>query len=55
MGVLLKTTLTTIFLMVAISQVQAQMTLKHGFYLSQSVGNIDADMSGQHKDLATYN
>jgi hypothetical protein len=51
---MLKTTLTTIFLMVAISQVQAQMTLKHGFYLSQSVGNIDADMSGQHKDLATY-
>jgi hypothetical protein len=28
--------------------------LKHGFYLSQSVGNIDADMSGQHKDLAKY-
>jgi hypothetical protein len=34
--------------------VQAQMTLKHGFYLSQSVGSIDADMSGQHKDLARY-
>ncbi|CAC9436377.1 hypothetical protein [bacterium endosymbiont of Bathymodiolus sp. 5 South] len=51
---MLKTTLTTIFLIVTISQVQAQMTLKHGFYLSQSAGNIDADMSGQHKDLATY-
>jgi hypothetical protein len=45
-----KTTLTTIFLMVVISQVQAQMTLKHGFYLSQSVGNIDADISGKHQD-----
>jgi hypothetical protein len=44
----------TIFLMVAISQVQAQMTLKHGFYLSQSVGNIDADISGKHQDFAAF-
>ncbi|VVH64645.1 hypothetical protein BSPLISOX_2573, partial [uncultured Gammaproteobacteria bacterium] len=51
---MLKTTLTTIFLMVAISQVQAQMTLKHGFYLSQSVGNIDADISGKHQDFAAF-
>jgi kynureninase len=40
--------------MVAISQVQAQMTLKHGFYLSQSVGNIDADISGKHQDFAAF-
>jgi dUTPase len=34
--------------------VQAQMTLKHGFYLSQSVGNIDADISGKHQDFAAF-
>jgi hypothetical protein len=28
--------------------------LKHGFYLSQSVGNIDADISGKHQDFAAF-
>ncbi|CAC9519146.1 hypothetical protein [uncultured Gammaproteobacteria bacterium] len=51
---MLKTTLTTIFLIVAISQVQAKMTLKHGVYLSQSIGSIDADISGKHQNFSDF-
>jgi len=35
------------------SQVQAEMTLKHGFYLSSSVGSLKADISGKHDDYST--
>ncbi|CAB5502369.1 hypothetical protein THERMOT_1600 [Bathymodiolus thermophilus thioautotrophic gill symbiont] len=35
------------------SQVQAEMTLKHGFYLSSSVGSLKADISGKHNDYST--
>ncbi|AYQ57710.1 hypothetical protein MS2017_2053 [Bathymodiolus thermophilus thioautotrophic gill symbiont] len=34
------------------SQVQAEMTLKHGFYLSSSVGSLKADISGKHQDFS---
>jgi hypothetical protein len=34
--------------------VQAKMTLKHGVYLSQSIGSIDADISGKHQDFSAF-
>jgi len=49
---MLKIALTSILLIAA--QAQAEMTLKHGIYLSQSLGDIKADLSGNHKDTATY-
>ncbi|CAC9434897.1 hypothetical protein BHECKSOX2_545 [Bathymodiolus heckerae thiotrophic gill symbiont] len=51
---MLKTTLATIFLIATTAQVQAEMTLKHGFYLSKSAGSIDADISGKHQDFSAF-
>ncbi|SMN02188.1 hypothetical protein SPONN_561 [uncultured Candidatus Thioglobus sp.] len=35
-------------------QAQAEMQLKHGFYLSESLGNSSADVSGMHQDFAAF-
>jgi len=49
---MLKIALTSILLIAA--QAQAEMTLKHGIYLSESLRGINADISGKHKDTAAY-
>ena len=49
---MLKIALTSILLIAA--QAQAEMTLKHGIYLSQSLSDIKADISGKHRNTATY-
>ncbi len=36
------------------SQAQAQMTLKHGFYLSESLGDTKADIKGKHQDFVNF-
>lgn len=35
-------------------QIQAESSFKHGIYLSQSIGNIDADISGKHQDFSAF-
>ncbi len=35
-------------------QAQAEMQIKHGFYLSESLGNVSADISGKHQDFAKF-
>jgi len=50
---MLKIVLTSILLIAA--QAQAEMTLKHGIYLSESLGDIKADISGKHQDFGRFN
>ncbi|SMN12406.1 hypothetical protein SPBRAN_853 [uncultured Candidatus Thioglobus sp.] len=35
-------------------QAQAEMQLKHGFYISESLGSPSADVSGMHQDFAAF-
>lgn len=49
---MLKVILASILLIAA--QAQAKMTLKHGIYLSESLGNIQADISGKHQDFERF-